>query len=127
MKAEWEVRFQGFVMDRDEDGGLHQPAPDELEAFMDKFGLELEALDAAEVLISTTLSTGAVDVSLTVAALDISAALAVGASTIRTAFHAAGAATPGWSVDWFQVKGERSKDQPKKPKNPAAKRELVHA
>lgn len=108
MKALWEVRFRGFVMDRDESGSERVPSPGELEHFMDEFGQELEALEAGDVLIETTISTGYVDLSLVVQALRIEEAVAVGSSLIRTAFHTAGAATPEWSVEWIEVRGERS-------------------
>jgi hypothetical protein len=110
MKAEWEVRFRGFVMDRDEAGALHIPSPDELERFMDDFGKELDALDATDVLIETSISKAYVDLSLVVAALRIEEAIAVGSSLIRTAFHTAGAATPDWSVDWVEVNAERAEN-----------------
>lgn len=110
MKADWEVRFRGFVMDRDDAGALHVPPPDELERFMDDFGRELDALEAADVLIETSVPKGYVDLSLVVSALRIEEAIAVGSSLLRTAFHTAGAATPDWSVDWVEVNAERTDD-----------------
>jgi hypothetical protein len=110
MKALWEVRFRGYVMDRDESDAVRVPSPVDLEHFMDTFGQELEALEAADVLIETAMNKGYVDLSLVVSALRIEEAIAVGSSLIRTAFHTAGAATPEWSVDWIEVKAERSED-----------------
>lgn len=111
MKSLWEVRFRGYVMkDRNGSGAFRVPSPSELERFMDEFGQELEALEAGDVLIETTMSTGYVDLSLVVAALRIEEAVAVGSSLIRTAFHTAGAATPEWSVEWIEVQGELSEE-----------------
>ncbi|HEY7875864.1 MAG TPA: hypothetical protein VIG64_12165 [Actinomycetota bacterium] len=125
MKAEWDVRFRGFVMDRDENA-FHVPPPEELEQFMDEFGKELDSLGAEDVLIETTMSKGYVDLSLSVAALQFEEAVAVGSSLIRTAFHTAGAATPDWSVDWIEVKAQRA-DDPGADSGTQSGRELVGA
>ena len=110
MKPQWEVRFRGYVLDHDEADAVRVPPADALELFMDRFGEELEALEALDVLIETTVSTGYVDLSLVVPALRIEEAIAVGSSLIRTAFHTAGASTPEWSVEWIEVKGERTEE-----------------
>lgn len=69
---------------------------------MDEFGRQLENLDAADVLISTTLSASAVDVSLSVPAIEFSDAIATADSTL---------ATPGWSYRWVEVKASGSAEQ----------------
>jgi hypothetical protein len=112
MKAEWEVRFHGVIMDDEAESHGRIPAPDALERFMDVVGLELDKLDTDNVLIETIIPTGHIDLALTVSAFQFEEAVSVGSSLIRTAFHAAGAATPGWSVDWIEVKAERSPDRP---------------
>ena len=123
MKAEWDVRFRGFVMDRDE-SGFRPPEPEGLEKFMDAFGQELECLGADNVLIETTMSTGYVDLAVTVTALRFEEAVAVGSSLIRTAFHTAGASTPNWAVDWVEVKAARASET---PDDPHVREELVDA
>lgn len=58
---------------------------------------ELVKLDALDPDISGTLSHGSVRISVDVEAPDELKALEVGGGMIRTALHAAGGATPGWS------------------------------
>jgi hypothetical protein len=74
-----------------------------LEAFIDSVVAELERLDAKDIDVSTNLATGRVRVGIAVDADDLPTAQEVGSGTIRCAFHAAGAATPGWRVDWVKA------------------------
>jgi hypothetical protein len=74
-----------------------------LEAFMGSVVVELERLKAKDIDVSTDLGTGHVRVGIAVEADELPTAQSVGSGTIRTAFHAAGAATPGWRMDWVRA------------------------
>jgi hypothetical protein len=77
---------------------------DEVESFMDLFVEELEGIQAEDIDVSTNLQKCTVTVSVTTEDEDMLEAQIKGSSTIRTAFHAAGAATPGWSIDWTSAR-----------------------
>lgn len=76
----------------------------ELEAFVDSVVTELERLQAQDIDVSTDLETGHVAVRIAIEADELPSGQEVGSGTIRAAFHAAGAATPGWTVDWVRAK-----------------------
>lgn len=77
---------------------------DAVDGFVDLFASELENIHAEDIDVSTDLSTGCITVSVTTEADDLPSAQIAGSTTIRTAFHAAGAGTPGWSVHWMKAK-----------------------
>lgn len=62
--------------------------------------LDLEEADAAitDPDIAADLSTGCVDVQMTVDAADPAAAMVRALATLRAAIHAIGDATPGWET-----------------------------
>lgn len=98
----YELEFEGLLVP------LTPPLPraqraQELEAFIDSVVVELERLDAKDIDVSTDLATGRVRVGIAVEADQLPAAQEAGSGTIRCAFHAAGAATPGWRVDWVRA------------------------
>lgn len=131
MKSEFQVRFEGYVLEVD-DAETRPPSPEDLERFLDGVMDHLIDLGAETALIETQrMSEGRVQVVLSVSALDPEAALAEGSSYIRTAFHALGAATPGWSVHWVRVNAQPDQAPVKEKKakakaNPKAKlKELV--
>jgi len=72
----------------------------QVESLVDLAVKELETLDAEDIDVSTNLREFTVVVSISLEDEDLPTAQIKGSSTIRTAFHAAGAATPGWRVDW---------------------------
>jgi hypothetical protein len=73
---------------------------DQVEKLVDLAVAELEALDAEDIDVSTNLREFSVTVSISLEDEDLPEAQIKGSGTIRTAFHAAGAGTPGWRVDW---------------------------
>lgn len=95
----YEVVFEGCIVSESE-----PLTRDSVDGFVEQFVAELERIDAEDIDVSTTLSTGRITVSVTTEAEDLPAAQIAGGGTIRTAFHAAGAATPGWSVHWMRAR-----------------------
>jgi hypothetical protein len=84
------VVFEGAV--------LGQSEPSKVEELIDALADELYELDTTDLSVAATLSTGTFEVSLTVDAEDVEAAIVQAAATLRTAIHAIGGATPGWEV-----------------------------
>ncbi len=74
-----------------------------LEGELDKIMEELCRLGVTDPWIGATMSTGEVDVSLEVAAVNLEKAFAAAMSTVRSAIQAAGGSTP----DWPHVEVER--------------------
>jgi hypothetical protein len=92
----YEIRFDGQIVS----GSKTPLTSDDVEAFVDSAVEELEKINAEDIDVSTDLSKHVLTVSVTVEAADLLTAQGEGNSTIRTAFHAAGVGTPGWSIDW---------------------------
>jgi hypothetical protein len=95
----YEVKFTGLLVHQ----GTDQADSGDVEAFVDTFVAELEEIDAEDIDVSTNIKDCAVSVSISLEAEDLPSAQVVGGGTIRTAFHAAGAATPEWSIEWVQA------------------------
>jgi hypothetical protein len=97
---------QAMVVNFRTDGG---PAEEEafnrfLDAVQDEL-LELESV--TDPTVSASLSDGTLSIMLTVDAETPEALVKTGMGAIRTAFHAAGAATPDWptSDEWLAFSG----------------------
>ena len=72
---------------------------DDLESFLDGVLEELLRLDAVEdSTLSASLARRVVTIMVTVDAPSPEGGAAIGMTAIRTAFHAAGAATPDWPM-----------------------------
>jgi hypothetical protein len=95
----YDLEFKGMIVPATAPGHLAK----ELEAFVDSVVAELERLGAQDIDVSTDLATGGVRVAIAVDADELLAGQEIGSGTVRTAFHAAGAATPGWRVDWVKA------------------------
>ena len=96
----YEVVFEGQIVST-----KHEKLTREaVDGFVDLFVAELERIGAEDIDVSTDVSTGCITASVTTEADDLPSAQVSGGGTIRTAFHAAGAATPGWSVHWTKAK-----------------------
>lgn len=95
----YEVQFTGNLVHQ----GPDLNGADDIEVFIDCFVAELEKINAEDIDVSTNLKTCAVSVSISLEAEDLPSAQVTGGGTIRTAFHAAGAATPEWSIAWVQA------------------------
>lgn len=98
----YDITFHGVVSETTA-GQLASPPPDELEAFVDDVVDELEQLSAEDIDVSTNLGQALVRVSVSVESASIEQAQEEGNALVRSAFHAAGAQTPGWSVEWLRV------------------------
>jgi hypothetical protein len=72
-------------------------SPEDLEHFLDRVMDELLLLyNVEDSTLSATLAQGRFSIMLTIDAALPESAAAIGMAAIRTAFHAAGAATPYW-------------------------------
>lgn len=92
----YDLEFEGHLVP-------DQPvSAEEFEAFVDSVVVELERVDAEDIDVSVNLQTHHVRVGIGVEADELPEAQERGSGTIRTAFHAAGARTPGWRVDWVR-------------------------
>ena len=94
----FEIQFTGTLVYHGAD-----PTDPNLEAFIDSVVAELEKIYAEDIDVSTNLTTRNVSVSISLDAEDLFTAQVGGGGTIRTALHAAGAATPAWSIDWVKA------------------------
>ena len=94
----FEIQFTGTLVHQ---GPIHTEG--DVEAFVDSFVAELEHIDAEDIDVSTNLKTCEVSGSISLEAQDLFAAQVTGGGTIRTALHAAGAATPAWSITWVKA------------------------
>ncbi len=99
----YELEVEGRLVRLGPQPRSHARRAQDLEAFIDSVVAELDRLDAKDIDVSTNLATGRVRVGIAVEADDLPTAREVGSGTIRGAFHAAGAATPGWLVDWVKA------------------------
>jgi hypothetical protein len=72
------------------------PDPDHLEAALDRVMEELVRLGVEDPAIGGKLSSGEVEISITVEAESYEQAVSKAMGTIRTAIHAAEVSTPGW-------------------------------
>lgn len=96
----YEVCFRGRIVSGADDALTR----DEVETYVDAAVLELEKLCAEDIDVSTNLGDSSLIVSVTVESVDLLTAQLEGNGTIRTAFHAAGVGTPGWSIDWTEAR-----------------------
>lgn len=76
---------------------------DEVEQVIDIVVGEFEKLEAEDIDISTNLAESTVVVSITTMSEDLPGGQEYGNGLVRTAFHAAEVATPGWSIDWVKA------------------------
>lgn len=114
----YEVIFEGQIVSM----AAEQLTRAVVSNFVDVFVDELDHIDAEDIDVSTDLSTGGIIASVTTEAEDLPTAQVTGGGTIRSAFHAAGAATPGWSVHWT-----KAKTIPEEDSHPELDWELVDA
>lgn len=70
--------------------------PDRLEAALDKVMEELVRLGVEDPAIGGTLTTGEVEITITVDAESPEEAMPKAMGTLRAAIHAAGVSTPDW-------------------------------
>ena len=94
----YEITFEGRLVST----GLPLNA-EEVEQVVDEVVGQFEALGAEDIDVSTNLRECTLVVSITTEAEDLPAAQVLSNGTIRTAFHAAEVATPGWSIDWVRA------------------------
>src|SRR2546427_7165014 len=97
------VVFQGRMVDE----AGHPLRSDTAEVHLDQVLTELEDIGAQDAAMGASLATGEVEISVTVDADSLEGAQNKGSSVIRTAIHAAGGATPEWSIDWCRVAVQR--------------------
>jgi len=102
----YESSFCGQLMRTD--GATHTPA--EIETYIDLVVAELEQLGAQDIDVSTNLETGLVEASISLESPDLMDAQQAGSGAIRSAFHAAEIATPGWAIDWVGSSMQRDGD-----------------
>jgi hypothetical protein len=103
----YEVIFDGILVPTDSDKVL---ASEDVETFVDLFAGELEEHHGEDIDVSTNLETHEITVSVTLEKDDLLEAQGVGSAIIRSAFHAAGAHTPGWEIDWIKARTVLEKD-----------------
>lgn len=75
-----------------------------LDAHLDGVMDELLHLNATDPGIGLTSSTGTVEISVLVETQNLDEAMATGGGLIRTAVHAAGGHTPGWTISWVAAR-----------------------
>lgn len=81
--------------------------PDGLEKQLDSVMTELARVGAGDPAIGGVLSRGEVEISISVEASTPQEAVHIGSSAIRSAIHASGTGTAGWSVDWITAHASR--------------------
>lgn len=86
------ITFEGYIVGSGD--------PDVLQAQFDAVMNELIDLGVEDPAIGARLEAREVEISVTVDADSLDDAAQRGFTTIRSAVHAAGFGTPGWSVDW---------------------------
>ncbi|MGH9065236.1 MAG: hypothetical protein ACRD0L_14945 [Acidimicrobiales bacterium] len=103
----YEVRFRGRVQAITEDGAALEGPLDKvvLREHLDRVMEELLGLRAIDPAVSADLGRRGVEIEVVVDALDGVDAVAIGNGLIRTAVHAAGGFTKGWSSDWLEITG----------------------
>lgn len=101
--AKYQVLFEGWVTSSDDAGADVPISSDEIEALLDRMMETLMDSDVDDATYSGALARGAVEISVTVKAEDPLEALVFGNAAIRSAAHGAGAATPGWHLDWCSI------------------------
>jgi hypothetical protein len=97
----YEVIFEGIMVSETPETPLSR---EDIDRFVCSAVTELEKVYAEDIDVSTHLVHGTITVSITTEAPDLLTAQMVGNGTIRTAFHAAGFGTPGWSIDWTHAR-----------------------
>jgi hypothetical protein len=98
--SRYEARLRGLIV-RVDGGELTR---DEVKQLINSAVAELELLKAEEIDVSTNLRTGAFTLTISVDSADLPSAQETAGCLIRTAFHAAGAGTPDWSVTWIDAR-----------------------
>ncbi len=104
----YSINFEGVLL-LDEEPPQAPPAA-EAEALLDLVVAELEEVGAEDISVVADADGGTISVSVSVVADDLESAQDRGNGTIRTAFHAAGAHTPGWTIDWTSASATREDD-----------------
>ena len=97
----YEVIFDGVLVPTDSDGVL---ASDGVETFVDLFAVELERHGGEDIDVSTNLKANEITVSVSLEKDELLVAQETGSAIIRSAFHTAGAHTPGWEIDWIKAR-----------------------
>jgi hypothetical protein len=97
----YEVIFDGVLIPTDSDAVL---TSEDVETFVDLFAGELEQHRGEDIDVSTNLKTHEITVSVSLEREDLLEAQEAGSAIIRSAFHAAGAHTPGWEIDWIKAR-----------------------
>jgi len=100
----FQVAWEGMVV------ALNPAAaePSNVEEHLDRVMQELLEIDAQDISISLVGSEGLVEMSVTVEAESVEDAVANGSAVLRSAIHAAGGFTPGWSIDWTKVQASKA-------------------
>jgi hypothetical protein len=104
-RVKYEVVFIGAIK------GLRNKEilPEEIaEAALDSVMEHLVDLNAIDPSISLTSAAGDIEVTVAVQAEAPDEANQTGSGIIRTALHAAEIHTPGWTVDWCEVRARRA-------------------
>ncbi len=97
----YEVIFDGVLVPTESDRVL---TSDGVETFVDLFAVELEVHGGEDIDVSTNLKTHEITVSVSLEKDGLLEAQEAGSAIIRSAFHAAGAHTPGWEIDWIKAR-----------------------
>ncbi len=97
----YEVIFDGVLVPTDSEAVLTSK---DVEIFVDLFAGELEEHHGEDIDVSTNLKTHELTVSVSLETDGLLDAQAAGSAIIRSAFHAAGAHTPGWEIDWTKAR-----------------------
>ncbi|MHB8512360.1 MAG: hypothetical protein ACYDCC_09265 [Actinomycetota bacterium] len=84
---------------------------DDTENHLDSVMQELLKLsDVNDAAIGVVEATASVEITVTIDATSLEEALNRGSAAIRAAIHAAGGATPGWSIEWCEVVGRKNNE-----------------
>ena len=103
----YEVIFDGILIPTDSHAVL---TSDDVENFVDLFAGELEEHHGEDIDVSTNLETHEITVSVSLEREELLDAQHDGSAIIRSAFHAAGAHTPGWEIDWTNARTAQEMD-----------------
>jgi hypothetical protein len=101
------VIFDGVLVPTDSDAVL---ISEDVETFVDLFAGELEEHRGEDIDVSTNLKTHEITVSVSLEREELLEAQEAGSAIIRSAFHAAGAHTPGWQIDWIKARTVQEMD-----------------
>jgi hypothetical protein len=100
MMSRFEITFEGRLVNMGSEKALGSA---EVEAVMDLVVDEFDKIGAEDIDVSVDLGNSTLTVSVTEEGADLPEAQIRGNGTIRTAFHAAEIATPGWSINWTRA------------------------